>query len=50
MPNPARYAFGVSEFTTNPWTFEQDVETYARLGVDTIEVCEAKLDARPSLP
>jgi sugar phosphate isomerase/epimerase len=44
MPNPARYAFGVSEFTTNPWTFEQDVETYARLGVDTIEVCEAKLD------
>jgi len=39
------YQFGVSEFTTNPWSLEQDVETYARLGVDTIEVCEVKLDA-----
>ncbi len=37
--------FGVSEFTTNPWSFERDVETYARLGVEGIEVCEAKLDA-----
>ena len=38
------YQFGVSEFTTNPWTFEKDVETYARLGVEAIEVCEFKLD------
>jgi sugar phosphate isomerase/epimerase len=38
------YLFGVSEFTTWPWSFEQDVEAYARLGVDTIEVCEFKLD------
>jgi sugar phosphate isomerase/epimerase len=38
------YAFGVSQFTTNPWSFEEDVEGYARLGVDTIEVCEDKLD------
>jgi sugar phosphate isomerase/epimerase len=38
------YEFGVSEFTTQPWTFEQDVEQYSRLGVDTIEVCEVKLD------
>jgi sugar phosphate isomerase/epimerase len=38
------YEFGVSEFTTNPWSFERDVETYARLGVAAIEVCEAKLD------
>ncbi len=45
MSSPPAYQFGVSEFTTNPWTFEQDVENYARLGVDTIEVCEAKLDA-----
>lgn len=37
--------FGVSEFTTWPWNFEQDVENYARLGVDTIEVCEFKLDS-----
>ena len=40
------YAFGISEFTTWPWTFEEDVEHYAKLGVDTIEVCEFKLDAK----
>lgn len=34
----------VSEFTTYPWTFAQDVERYARLGVAGIEVCEFKLD------
>ena len=38
------YRFGVSEFTTTPWTFEQDVEFYAQLGVEAIEVCEIKLD------
>ena len=38
------FTFGISEFTTMPWTFDQDVERYARLGVDTIEVVEAKLD------
>ncbi|MCA1738149.1 MAG: sugar phosphate isomerase/epimerase [Actinobacteria bacterium] len=38
------YRFGVSQFTTWPWSFEQDVENYARLGVDAIEVCEDKLD------
>ena len=38
------YQFGVSEFTTMPWTFEQDLDAYARLGVQAIEVCEAKLD------
>ncbi len=36
--------FGISEFTTWPWSFEQDVEHYARLGVDAIEICEFKLD------
>ena len=45
MIEPLPYQFGVSEFTTQPWTFEQDVENYARLGVQAIEVCEAKLDA-----
>ncbi len=45
MTNPPPYQFGVSEFTTQPWSFEQDVENYARLGVQAIEVCEAKLDA-----
>ena len=42
--SPIAYQFGVSEFTTNPWSFERDIETYAQLGVDTIEVCEFKLD------
>lgn len=37
------FPFGVSEFTTWPWTFEQDLDHYARLGVDAIEVCEFKL-------
>jgi sugar phosphate isomerase/epimerase len=40
------YRYGVSEFTTWPWRFEQDVERYAALGVDAIEVCEFKLDDR----
>jgi sugar phosphate isomerase/epimerase len=38
------FRFGVSQFTTWPWSFEQDAENYARLGVETIEVCESKLD------
>jgi sugar phosphate isomerase/epimerase len=40
MPFP----FGVSEFTTMPWTFEEDVERYAALGVEAVELCEQKLD------
>ncbi len=44
MAKLEQFQFGVSEFTTNPWSFERDVETYARLGVSAIEVCEAKLD------
>ena len=39
-----QFRFGVSEFTTTPWTFEQDVEYYAQLGMEAIEVCECKLD------
>lgn len=38
------FAFGVSQFTTKPWTFEEDVELYAALGVRAIEVVEDKLD------
>lgn len=37
------YQFAVSEFTTQPWSFEQDVEAYPGLGVAAMEVCEAKL-------
>ena len=44
MASSGPFQFGVSEFTTQPWSFEQDVETYRQLGVDTIEVCEVKLD------
>ncbi|HEV7214631.1 MAG TPA: sugar phosphate isomerase/epimerase family protein [Chloroflexota bacterium] len=46
MADPPPYQYGVSEFTTWPWSFEQDVERYAALAVDTIEVCEFKLDER----
>lgn len=36
--------FGVSEFTTYPWSFDHDVRTYADLGIRRIEVAECKLD------
>lgn len=36
--------FGVSEFTTWRWDFQQDVDHYPKLGVQAIEVCEFKLD------
>lgn len=39
------FAIGISEFTTMPWSFEEDVAHYARLGVQAIEVVEDKLDA-----
>lgn len=42
--------FGVSEFTTWPWSFERDVERYAAHGVDTIEICEFKLDRNDYAP
>ena len=35
--------FGVSEFTTWPLSFEQDVALYRECGVDAIELCEFKL-------
>lgn len=38
------FTFGVSAFTTMPWSFDEDVERYPHLGVDAIEVVEAKLD------
>ena len=43
MTQPPSFEIGISEFTTNPWSFEQDVDHYARHGADTIEVVEAKL-------
>jgi sugar phosphate isomerase/epimerase len=41
---PFPFPIGINEFTTQPWTFEQDVERYAELGIMMIEVCEEKLD------
>jgi sugar phosphate isomerase/epimerase len=38
------YALGVSEYTTWPWTFEQDVAAYRRHGFSAIEITEMKLD------
>lgn len=40
------FVFGVSEFTTQPWSFDEDVTRYAQAGVDAIEIVEAKLDDR----
>jgi sugar phosphate isomerase/epimerase len=37
------FPLGVSEFTTMPWSLEEDLRNYAALGVDAIEVCEFKL-------
>jgi sugar phosphate isomerase/epimerase len=42
--------FGVSEFTTWPWSFERDVERYAAHGIPSIEVCEFKLDKNDYAP
>jgi sugar phosphate isomerase/epimerase len=44
------FPFGVSEFTTWPWSFERDVERYAAHGIPTIEVCEFKLNRNDYAP
>lgn len=44
MGNRESYRFGISEFTTKPWSFEEDVRRYTAHGVDAIEVCEFKLN------
>lgn len=41
---PQSNCFGVSQFTTKPWSFERDVREYAQLGVEAIEIVESKLD------
>lgn len=43
-PIVTNYVFGVSQFTTNPQTFEEDVALYSQLGVGALELAEAKLD------
>lgn len=44
MDDTSPFAFGISEFTTMPWSFDEDVAHYARLGVQAIEIVEDKLD------
>lgn len=41
------WRFGISEVTTWPWSFEEDLARYAQLGAEAIEVWEFKLDAHP---
>ncbi|REE99867.1 sugar phosphate isomerase/epimerase family protein [Thermomonospora umbrina] len=45
-PSELPFAYAVDEFTTTPWSFEEDLHHYPRLGVEAIELCEAKLDER----
>ena len=42
---PERPPFGISQFTTWPQTFEEDLRLYQQEGIEYIEVCEGKLDA-----
>jgi sugar phosphate isomerase/epimerase len=41
------WTFGISEVTTMPWRFEEDVARYGSLGAHAIEIWEKKLDADP---
>lgn len=42
------WTFGISEVTTWPWSFAEDVERYAALGARAIEVWEFKLAHAPA--
>ena len=42
--NALTWRFGISEVTTWPWTFEDDVRRYPALGAEAIEIWEFKLD------
>ena len=44
------YRFGVSEFTTWPWSFERDVERYSAHSIDVIEICQFKLNREDYSP
>lgn len=38
--------FGVSQYTTLPLTFEQDLALFREAGIEYVEVCEGKLDEK----
>jgi sugar phosphate isomerase/epimerase len=42
--------FGVSQYTTWPQTFEEDLRLYREAGVEYVEICEAKLDSSDPHP
>ncbi|MQY03721.1 sugar phosphate isomerase/epimerase family protein [Actinomadura macrotermitis] len=42
-PSELPFAYGVNQYTTLPWSFEEDVEHYAGAGIGVIEVCQDKL-------
>jgi sugar phosphate isomerase/epimerase len=42
--------FGVSQFTTGPQSFEEDLRLFREAEVEFIEVCEGKLDAHDPEP
>jgi sugar phosphate isomerase/epimerase len=42
--------FGISQYTTHPLTFEQDLDLLTREGIKYIEVCENKLDPKNPEP
>lgn len=46
MTTSSPIPFGMSQYTTWPQTFEQDLELYQKEGIAYIEVCEGKLDAK----
>jgi hypothetical protein len=37
------WEFGISEVTTWPWAFEEDITRYGALGAESIEIWEFKL-------
>ncbi|WDV53252.1 sugar phosphate isomerase/epimerase [Streptomyces coeruleorubidus] len=41
--SPFPFPYGVNQFTTMPWSFEEDLAHYARLGIEAMELCETKL-------
>ena len=42
---PTQSPFGMSQYSTWPQSFEQDLKLYQECGIEHIEVCEAKLKA-----
>jgi sugar phosphate isomerase/epimerase len=48
LSDAMEWQFGISEVTTWPWSFDEDVARYAALGARAIEVWEFKLERDPA--